>query len=224
MMSTTCVPATASKLMKWAVASRLLVWSLALLSFHCVPSYDNSTHILARSFLQGKSSTWTDAAVHGMLGMHANWDGIHMLQIARDGYVTEQQFAFFPLLPLLLRGLAFFLTNVTGFSPWASLLLAGAFISQVSFFLGPLCTLPSDVFTLSERQGCIPQRHIFLFFPCIDLLQCHLHGKFVRVSFPVGASWSVSAWPPTQMAFDDLFYPGRRGSFQWSVAVWFLTR
>lgn len=34
----------------------------------------------------------------------ANWDSLHFLEIARDGYRHEKQLAFLPLYPAIVRG------------------------------------------------------------------------------------------------------------------------
>lgn len=59
----------------------------------------------------------------------ANFDGVHYLLIAKNGYTTYQQ-AFFPLYPLLIRWLSF----SSDFLP--NLLLTGLLISNLSFLLG----------------------------------------------------------------------------------------
>ena len=57
----------------------------------------------------------------------ANFDGLHYIFIARDGYAQYEQ-AFFPLYPLLIK----FLTPLF----FNNQLLTGLIISNVSFFLG----------------------------------------------------------------------------------------
>ena len=57
----------------------------------------------------------------------ANFDGLHYIFIARDGYVQYEQ-AFFPLYPLSIK----FLTPLF----FNNQLLTGLLISNVSFFLG----------------------------------------------------------------------------------------
>src|SRR3989338_1725932 len=57
----------------------------------------------------------------------ANFDGLHYIFIARDGYVQYEQ-AFFPLYPLTIKFLAPLFSN--------NQLLTGLIISNVSFFFG----------------------------------------------------------------------------------------
>ncbi len=56
----------------------------------------------------------------------ANFDGIHYLLIAKNGYSQFEQ-AFFPLYPLLIRLFSFFIKNE---------LLTGILISNISFLIG----------------------------------------------------------------------------------------
>ena len=57
----------------------------------------------------------------------ANFDGLHYISIARDGYAQYEQ-AFFPFYPLLIKFLSPLFSN--------NQLLTGLIISNVSFFLG----------------------------------------------------------------------------------------
>jgi Gpi18-like mannosyltransferase len=57
----------------------------------------------------------------------ANWDGYHYLPIAEFGYYRIQEYAFFPLYPLLIKITSF----ITG-----SLLLSGILINIISTFFG----------------------------------------------------------------------------------------
>lgn len=47
------------------------------------------------------------------LKIWSNWDGGHYIGIAENGYLYPQQFAFFPLYPILIKTLAFTGLNVT---------------------------------------------------------------------------------------------------------------
>lgn len=61
------------------------------------------------------------------LGQFANWDGHHYLTIAEFGYYRMQEYAFFPLYPLLIK----ITTYLSG-----SFLLSGIVINVVCAFLG----------------------------------------------------------------------------------------
>lgn len=57
----------------------------------------------------------------------AQWDGGHYFEIAKNGYLSLQNYAFFPLYPILIRLFKFIFLN--------NLLLSGLFISNISFLL-----------------------------------------------------------------------------------------
>eukprot|EP00808_Paulinella_micropora_P025160 g71392.t1 len=172
------------RLLNWAVMSRLLVWLCALLASNAVPSYDSSTAVLARTVQCHQEDCWADKVVDRLFSMHANWDGIHMLQIARGGYLSEQQFAFFPFLPALLGGTAALLQPVTGLGEWSCLLLAGALISQLSFLLAVagLYRLTYLIFR-SERKAYLSTL-FFCFSPAsIFFNSIYTEGLFACLSF-----------------------------------------
>ncbi|OGE06124.1 hypothetical protein A2W70_05260 [Candidatus Curtissbacteria bacterium RIFCSPLOWO2_02_41_11] len=55
-----------------------------------------------------------------------NFDGVHYLRIAKDGYVYQYTQAFFPLYPLLIKFVAFL--------TFGNFLIAGLLISNIAFF------------------------------------------------------------------------------------------
>jgi len=73
----------------------------------------------------------------------ANFDGLHYISIARDGYAQYEQ-AFFPLYPLLIK----FLTPLF----FNNQLLTGIIISNISFFLGIIILLNYFKITIFERS------------------------------------------------------------------------
>ncbi|KAI8341545.1 GPI mannosyltransferase 2 [Blakeslea trispora] len=106
-----------------AIASRLLTILLGALVYCFTGSYDSSSEIQLKS----KSP----------LIAFLRWDSLYFQHIADQGYVYEQETAFFPLLPYLSR-----LTTNTVFFPLQSilgrqqtLLLSGVIFANVSFVL-----------------------------------------------------------------------------------------
>ena len=57
----------------------------------------------------------------------AQWDGGHFVNIANFGYFAQQEYAFFPLFPFLIKTASFLLFGNT--------ILAGLLIANISFFL-----------------------------------------------------------------------------------------
>ena len=86
-----------------AVLSRVMVALCGLVAARVAAPYD--------FWMRGNSRS----------GPLSNWDGVHLLGIARDGYTSEQSHAFFPLFPFLVRhlrcvGVAVWLDEVA--LPW----------------------------------------------------------------------------------------------------------
>ena len=79
-------------ILKWAIASRLLMLGLNVLLHRTEADYDLSTRV------ESQGSDWTEGFVR--------WDAVYFLKLAERGsYAYEQEFAFFPGLPILMRAL-----------------------------------------------------------------------------------------------------------------------
>ncbi|KAJ3183848.1 hypothetical protein HDU87_005964 [Geranomyces variabilis] len=70
------------------------------------------------------------ATLMSLLAPFVRWDAVYFLAIADRGYVHEQEFAFFPGLPLLMRAVAAW---IPGLQRDQALMLAGVIISNLSF-------------------------------------------------------------------------------------------
>ncbi|OCH91795.1 mannosyltransferase [Obba rivulosa] len=86
-----------------------------------LPLFDSSP----LAILDKTSGTWTSAVAYPLL----RWDAFYFGHIAQHGYVYEQQWAFFPGTPLVMRGVAELL-RFSGVaesgSGWETVLLGGA--------------------------------------------------------------------------------------------------
>jgi len=78
-----------------------------------------------------------DWVIKTVLRPFASWDGAYFLTIALKGYIYEQEHAFFPLYPLLIRTIAEFpMRPVSGFlSLEARCILSALIISNVSHYV-----------------------------------------------------------------------------------------
>lgn len=91
---------------------RLAVFGLAGLAVTLFPIYDASSELLWESECPGLASRSSglpldpEVLVQRFLSPFLHWDGLHFLEIARQGYLHEKQFAFFPLLPAGMRSLS----------------------------------------------------------------------------------------------------------------------
>lgn len=124
------------------VLVRLLVLVIALVSDHILPDHKAQG---VSHFDYKPCSKWTSFFQSPFI----KWDAIHYLDIARDGYQKDYQFAFFPLFPFIIRTFSRFLhwlinINLVGgnladkcwlLSPDDLLVISGIFVSNVSFIM-----------------------------------------------------------------------------------------
>ena len=82
-----------------ATLARVVTLAAVFLFDALVPDYDTS----ARHSSSSSSSSWACRAVEGAM----TWDSVYFARVASEGYEHEQAHAFFPLLPALMRLLAF---------------------------------------------------------------------------------------------------------------------
>uniref|UniRef100_UPI0035902BA1 GPI mannosyltransferase 2 n=1 Tax=Myxine glutinosa TaxID=7769 RepID=UPI0035902BA1 len=68
----------------------------------------------------------------------ARWDGAYFISIAEHGYVFEQMFAFFPLLPFFLNVIALPLRACLGLSAYSALLVSTAILNTLLSLLATL--------------------------------------------------------------------------------------
>ncbi|KAG2182945.1 hypothetical protein INT44_005926 [Umbelopsis vinacea] len=134
-----------------AASTRVLTILLAVISKAFVDDYDSS----AETILLGSSTALIpNKLLYQFFSVFVRWDAFYYLHIAENGYVYEQEHAFFPMLPLLSR-----LVSDTVLSPFKyvigdqyTLVLSGVLVSNISFVLaaGVLYKLSNNVFHGNE--------------------------------------------------------------------------
>eukprot|EP00833_Pecoramyces_ruminatium_P004754 jgi/Orpsp1_1/1178786/evm.model.c7180000066739.1 len=125
-------------IIKYALQSRLLIWIISLLSHIFVNEHDSSASII----LSDSSQTYSklDQIIIQLFGVFIRWDSFFFYHIAENGYIYEQETAFFPFLPFMMR----FLSNSILYplqlilSYKCVLLISGVLIVNVSFVLATL--------------------------------------------------------------------------------------
>eukprot|EP00052_Salpingoeca_macrocollata_P023095 m.202430 g.202430 ORF g.202430 m.202430 type:complete len:423 (+) comp21955_c1_seq3:2269-3537(+) len=113
----------------WAASARCIVLGVSCACAVLLPSYDKSDDD-NRDCVVPESATeqWLHTSLRGL----GHWDGVFFREIALHGYHHEQFFAFFPLYPWLVRGLA---GAFSCLSECLSVLVAGVLLSNLSFIL-----------------------------------------------------------------------------------------
>ncbi|RUS28969.1 GPI mannosyltransferase 2 [Jimgerdemannia flammicorona] len=130
-----------------ATLSRLLTWLLAYLCNLFVDDYDSASDTILPPL---SSFPLVNYFARPALAVILRWDAFYFLHIAEEGYVYEQEHAFFPLVPALARVVA---RIVWLLSDRYAILIAGALIANISFVLaaGALYRLTYAIYPTQPR-------------------------------------------------------------------------
>ncbi|KAJ2296853.1 ER membrane glycoprotein subunit of the GPI transamidase complex-like protein [Coemansia sp. RSA 2706] len=147
---------------KYAALSRLASLALALASRAIVGDYDASAQVV----LAGTASLPAQAA-RALAQVVLRWDSFYFVHIAGSGYTYEQEHAFFPLLPAMMRLLA-----STALAPVAlvageqvALAVAGAVVSNVCFVLAATTLYALGCRTLHNERLAYTAALLFVWAP-----------------------------------------------------------
>lgn len=115
---------------------------------------------------------YLDSTVEWLLGGLSRWDAEHFLFIAERGYLYEHNFAFFPLFPIWLRGLAeLLLWPLSGWLGLRGRLLVAVALGNSALFLLSVVALHAlsrvvlqdrRLATLSTLLYCITPANVFM--------------------------------------------------------------
>lgn len=116
------------------------------------------------------------------------WDGVHFISIAIRGYVFENQFAFFPLLPLTARYSALLLYNYCGLSSFVSfeplVAFLGILFTNVCHFLATLFLFKLTNLVFKSTKFAMITAIMFLFNPAsIQLSAFYTEAPFALFTF-----------------------------------------
>lgn len=92
-------------LVRIALLSRLFAFLLAVCSRAFLSDFDESAQI----YLNGRVNNTNNHSFLDLISVFCRWDSLYFMHIAEHGYVYEQEHAFFPGLPLLMRSIQYFL-------------------------------------------------------------------------------------------------------------------
>ncbi|KAJ0411211.1 hypothetical protein ATCC90586_003850 [Pythium insidiosum] len=160
----------ARRIVAFAALSRVAVSLVAALTALIVTPYDTSNR------LRRPASRMTHA-----LSAFANWDGVYFAHIATNGYDYEHVHAFFPLYPLLLRGVRRislpFLPDDAVAVPLAGWLLSNASFVLAAVYLYRLGRLVLGDERVARRAAllfCVAPSGIFMSALYSESLMCLL--------------------------------------------------
>ena len=113
------------KILLIACISRLIILSYGLLSSLLVGPYDSASYVsdfhVSSTIEKFILETFKGFLlfffilkifIHYFYLVFANWDGVYFWKIATEGYVYEQDFAFFPGMPLIVRALRYLFKKI----------------------------------------------------------------------------------------------------------------
>ncbi|RUS21599.1 GPI mannosyltransferase 2 [Endogone sp. FLAS-F59071] len=185
-----------------ATLSRVLTWLLAYLSNLFVDDYDSASDTILQPL---SSSPLLNHLARPALAVFLRWDAFYFLHIAEQGYIYEQEHAFFPLVPLMARAVA----RTGRFEPrdrrapsllqpvvWVlgdrcAIVIAGTLISNISFILaaGELYRLTRAVFPEQPRLAFLTGL-AYIFTPSSMFMSAfYTESLFALLSF-----WGMREW------------------------------
>ena len=129
---------------------------------------------------------YLDSAVEWCFGGLSHWDAEHYLFIAERGYLYEHNFAFFPLLPVILRGLAE--TLLWPLSGWLSvrgrLLLAVALGNSALFLLSAVALYAMSRVVLQDRRLALLSSLLYCLTPAnVFMTSGYSESLFAALTF-----------------------------------------
>ncbi|KAK0133789.1 GPI mannosyltransferase 2 [Merluccius polli] len=129
---------------------------------------------------------YLDPVVEGCLGGLSHWDAEHYLFIAERGYLYEHNFAFFPLLPVVLRGLAE--TLLWPLSGWLSvrgrLLVAVALGNSALFLLSAVALHAMSRAVLQDRRLALLSSLLYCLTPAnVFMTSGYSESLFAALTF-----------------------------------------
>ncbi|CAI9106780.1 OLC1v1005999C1 [Oldenlandia corymbosa var. corymbosa] len=158
--------------LKYAIASRLLLLGLILLWRSLLSPYDTSASINPPCLSVGDGDDVVSPnplfpGVASALEDSIVWDSVYFVRIAQCGYEYEQSYAFFPLLPICMP-----LLSRTVFAPLVPLIgqravlgLSGYVLNNVAFVFAALFLYRLSVHVLDDPEVALRASILFCFNP-----------------------------------------------------------
>lgn len=183
----------------YAVASRLLAVVLGVASNAIIGDYDVSAETVLPLHTRG---SYFVPILRRLAKASLRWDSFYFVHIADAGYVYEQEHAFFPLLPMLMRGLSMLIGggDIAQHYQTLALVVSGLVISNAAFVLAA-----STLYQL----GCATLRNERLAYVSALLFVAGPANAFMSA----GYTESLFAW----LVFRALLLVSRRQHLQASL-------
>lgn len=164
---------------------KLVIFALAHISVAMIRPNNSSSDLIIYA---SKDLNGFDRFVKGFVTPFMRWDAVHMLAIAKHGYVYEIQFAFFPLLPLGTRYVALGLLEYCGFKHFISFEplvgLIAIIFTNACHYLATLYLFKLTLLIFKSTKFAMITSVMFMFNPAaIQLSAFYTEAPFALFTF-----------------------------------------
>ena len=167
------------------IALKCVIFGLAHVAIAMVHSNNSASDLI---IFASKNLNSFDYFLKVFVTPFVRWDGVHFMSIALKGYIFENQFAFFPLLPFLARFCAVFLFKFCGLSFLMSfepiIALVGIFFTNSCHLLATLYLFKLTNLMFKTTNFSMIAAIMFLFNPAaIQLSAFYTESPFALFTF-----------------------------------------
>lgn len=164
---------------------KLLVFIVAHVSVLTVPANNSAADLILFHSPNLNSFDWF---LKVLLRPFIRWDAIHMLVISTHWYLFENQFAFFPLLPMVSRYLGIGLSEYCEFNKFVSIeplmALIGIIFSNTCHYLASLILYKLTLFIFNSRKFARITALLFIFNAAtVQLSTMYTEAPFALFTF-----------------------------------------
>ncbi|ORX89815.1 mannosyltransferase [Basidiobolus meristosporus CBS 931.73] len=134
-----------------------------------------------------QSSLFTSLFKSQIVTTFVRWDAFYFVHIAEEGYIYEQEYAFFPMLPFLMKG-------ISATDHKSILVLSGIIISNVSFALATATLYHLSYSIFKKERFALISALCFCFTPsCMFMSSMYTESLFALLTF-VGMDLYIHRW------------------------------
>ncbi|KAK9718297.1 ER membrane glycoprotein subunit of the GPI transamidase complex-like protein [Basidiobolus ranarum] len=166
-----------------AILSRFVVWIIAVSSNYFIEDYDSSVDMILPNT---STNNFLQAAMRRAMAAFVRWDAFYFVHIAEEGYIYEQEYAFFPMLPLLMRGLSATVLRPfqVFFDPKILLILSGIIVSTLSFSLATVALYHLSYSIFKKERFALITALCYCFTPsCMFMSSMYTESLFSLLTF-----------------------------------------
>lgn len=173
------------ELLRLFLILKLVIFTLSHLTVLTIPANNSETDSIV---FYSKDLNSFDWFLKVLVKPAIRWDAVHMLEIARNGYLLELQFAFFPLLPMVSRFLGIGLAENFGLGKFISIepLMAviGIVFSNICHYFATVILYKLTLLLFKSRRYARTTALLFIFNAAsVQLSSMYTEAPFALFSF-----------------------------------------